>query len=363
MANLNSLFNQGMGALVGNTGNYGGLLADDEVKAAQQQAQMAMAAQLLEAGGWSPQRTSVGQALGRGMQAAGQARQGAVDQSLRSALLRKQMAAQEDQDVKAIIDPATGKPKFVRTKDAVNQEPFFAMQRSEAPAILQEYAQYSKDEETAGRKPKSYMDWLPTRSASMAQSPFQVVDIGGGKFAFDRRTSDRSQLTTPDQEAEGAATIASATQGAKTTAEQTAQAAFDLPRVEQNTTNAISTLKELRNHRGLGSITGLYSLAPVIPGTDQAAADALAKQVEGKVFLEAFNTLKGGGVITDIEGKKATDAISRLQRAQRKEDYQRAVDDLVSVLENGVKLARKKASGSKPSSKSAEAGSDPLGIR
>lgn len=336
-------FNRGAGALAGSTGNYGGLLADDEVKAINQQRQLALAAQLLDAGGWSQNRTSTGQALGRGIAAANQAGGDAQSQALQAALLKKQLASAGAKTGKPLAIMRDGKPVYVTPEEAIGGEPYSPVQRSEAPAVLQEYAQYSADEKAAGRKPASYMDWLPERAKSNVGSPFQVVDFMGGRAVTDKRLGSIDPRSTAAQEAAGAATIADATTTATTAAKQTAEAAFDLPRVEQNTAAAIKTLKDLRSHKGLKSITGLYSLAPIVPGTDQAGADAMAKQVEGKVFLEAFNTLKGGGVITDTEGAKATAAIGRLQRAQKTEDYQAAIDDLVSVLENGVKLAQKKA--------------------
>lgn len=91
MAGLLDYLNRGTDALAGTTGNYGGLLSEDEQKAAQQQARMMLAASLLESGGPSTERTSIGQALGRGMMAAQQGRQSSVDQSLQAALLRKQL--------------------------------------------------------------------------------------------------------------------------------------------------------------------------------------------------------------------------------------------------------------------------------
>lgn len=115
MAGLLDYLNRG---LTGSTSSYGGLLTDEDQKAAQQQAQLAMAAQLLDAGGWSPNRTSFGQAIGRGMSAAGQARQGSVDQSLQAALLRKQLQSLNQKDapkryvVNGNLVDENGKPVF-----------------------------------------------------------------------------------------------------------------------------------------------------------------------------------------------------------------------------------------------------------
>lgn len=116
MSLLDNYFSKGMGYVTGSTGNYGGLLDDETRKLADQQAQMAFAAQLLDAGGWSDQRTSLGQAIGRGMGAAQQSRQGSVDQALQAALLKKQMeSSQAKQSPFGSVDVSKFTPDSVRT--------------------------------------------------------------------------------------------------------------------------------------------------------------------------------------------------------------------------------------------------------
>lgn len=56
-------------------------------------------------------------------------------------------------------------------------------------------------------------------------------------------------------------------------------------------------------------------------------------QLLGKSFLTAYETLKGGGQITEIEGKKATDAIARLDQSQSVEDFKQALKDLKQVVQ------------------------------
>ena len=104
---------------------------------------------------------------------------------------------------------------------------------------------------------------------------------------------------------------------------------------------ATSVIDQLISEPGLKYITGGFSLAPVVPGTSQAKADALAKQVEGQAFLQAFQSLKGAGAITDVEGKKATAAIARLSRSQSQKDYTDALNELKQVATS----AKQKASG------------------
>ena len=114
------------------------------------------------------------------------------------------------------------------------------------------------------------------------------------------------------------------------------------------------------NHKGLDAGTGLSSKLPAIPGTDRYAFDVANKQAHGQVFLQAYEALKGGGVITEIEGLKGEQALARMNSAQSKEDYELALKDYKEVVENGLAAARRKA-GIKTSGDDSE--SDPLGIR
>lgn len=78
------------GAIFGG-GSYGGLLGEDEKKAAQRQAMMAMASQLMAAGGQSPTRTSFGQALGPALMAGQQAHQQSGQDMLQAMLLKTKL--------------------------------------------------------------------------------------------------------------------------------------------------------------------------------------------------------------------------------------------------------------------------------
>jgi hypothetical protein len=54
--------------------------------------------------------------------------------------------------------------------------------------------------------------------------------------------------------------------------------------------------------------------------------------LDGQAFLQAFESLKGGGQITEIEGQKATQAIGRLDDYQNPEDYKQALVELRDIL-------------------------------
>lgn len=128
---------------------------------------------------------------------------------------------------------------------------------------------------------------------------------------------------------------------------------------------AIALIDQIANDPALPSILGIVqgnipAGTPLIGG-GQAGSDLNAKieQLQGKVFLEAFESLKGGGAITQIEGDKAERAIARLQRTQSPEAYKEALAELRGVVESGMKRARERAnnaSGNLPGNASASDG-------
>jgi len=80
-----------------------------------------------------------------------------------------------------------------------------------------------------------------------------------------------------------------------------------------------------------------------IEGSDAASFELRQKQIEGKAFLEAFETLKGGGSITEKEGEKGAAAIMRMNKASSKEEYIIAARELQDVLRAGIKTKTAKA--------------------
>lgn len=94
----------------------------------------------------------------------------------------------------------------------------------------------------------------------------------------------------------------------------------------------------------LDTSTGIMSPLQNVPGTPQYRFGTRARQLQGQAFLQAFESLKGGGQITEIEGQKAEAAIGRLDTAQSPEDYRNALAELRSVLDEAQKRARQPSS-------------------
>lgn len=97
----------------------------------------------------------------------------------------------------------------------------------------------------------------------------------------------------------------------------------------------LSTVDAVLKHPGLSTATGLSgTLDPrnYVPGTQARDFTAKADQLQGQVFMSAYEGLRGGGAITEVEGKKAENAIASLSRNQSPEQYRKSLGELRDVI-------------------------------
>jgi len=135
---------------------------------------------------------------------------------------------------------------------------------------------------------------------------------------------------------------------AKISAETQEKASIDLPKVINDTEYSLKLLSDIKNHPGLSDIVGVPNILTnpfgyTLPGTGAADFKAREKQIAGKQFLQAFEVLKGGGQITEIEGEKVTEAMARLAHSQSEKEYKNSLDELSVMLNKGLDLAKTKA--------------------
>jgi hypothetical protein len=128
---------------------------------------------------------------------------------------------------------------------------------------------------------------------------------------------------------------------------------------------AKSVIDKLIAHPGLASITGRSAKFGEFAGgvglsTDAAGALALKKQIEGEAFLQAFQSLKGGGHITEIEGEKATQARARLLSMQDEGEFVEALEELKGLIDIGI--ARTRARAQQPAGGAPPASALPQGV-
>lgn len=123
------------------------------------------------------------------------------------------------------------------------------------------------------------------------------------------------------------------------------KAVADLPRIVDNASQTLDLIQNIKTNPGTARNFGVMAYVPNMPGGQAADAWSRIEQLGGKAFLEAYSSLKGGGQITEVEGKKATDAIVAMNKAQSYESFVQALNDFESVIRAGVERARGAARG------------------
>jgi len=191
----------------------------------------------------------------------------------------------------------------------------------------------------------------PAGGGGSGQPYFTPVQTAQGVMAFNARTGRMEPINIGGSAVVGAGAdpalqgkIAGAKAFGKTTEEDRGKAIADAPRVVDNANEAIRLADELIKHPGMKQAVGASSMLGIqkIPGTQARDFMNRLDQIKGGAFLEAFNTLRGGGQITEIEGKKATDAIARMDNATSEEAFAQAVMDYKNVIQDGVERAKRK---------------------
>lgn len=198
---------------------------------------------------------------------------------------------------------------------------------------------------------------------SKEQAPVKGVEINGqlvnpmtGERMGDYRDND-SEMTTAVQSLDQRAQMAGlqrgtpeyqqfminggASKGISLTVGKDGQIQFSQGNVDkpQDITNAssaqamISSIDGVLNDPALDFATGFLSWTQNIPGTAAKRFGTRVEQLNGQAFLQAYESLKGGGPITDIEGQKATQAGARLDSAQSPEDYRDALNEAKKLLQ------------------------------
>jgi hypothetical protein len=91
----------------------------------------------------------------------------------------------------------------------------------------------------------------------------------------------------------------------------------------------------------IGDDEGLLKVPYIMQGTPMASWVGIYNQVKGKAFMEAFKGLKGGGQISNIEGAKASGAITRISNKASRKAFKEGVDDFVYSIKRTINLNRR----------------------
>lgn len=188
-----------------------------------------------------------------------------------------------------------------------------------------------------------------------------IAGSGGVLYAFDHRTSNM----VPKTDAKGNPIIAgkmdptvtgnnaAAAAAGKERGDVTEQARLKLKGVEDATNQGLGLIDRLvgsedgkiKPHKGFESYVGLTMRpgARLFDGTPEADMDAILKQSLGGAFLKAYDSLRGTGQVTQIEGQKATDAITRMSKSTSEAEFKLAAADFRAALRRNLAQQQKLA--------------------
>lgn len=193
---------------------------------------------------------------------------------------------------------------------------------------------------------------LQQASGASAQPYFQPVQTANGVMAFNARTGRVEPVMSPDgKPVVGAAAdptlqgaIAGAKTGATTEAKARTEARLEAPQAVAQAQEAITLVDDLLKAPGFKTAVGASRMFGLqkIPGTDAKDFEVRLDQLKGKQFLQAFETLKGGGQITNTEGEKATNAIARMNAASSEKEFVTAAREFQGIIRQGMERAKAK---------------------
>lgn len=185
---------------------------------------------------------------------------------------------------------------------------------------------------------------VPTHKAAGTKAPGSGGSGGGGYFApiikdgvAYIRGKDGSVSVT-DVGSTLAAQARQQVQYGSTSGTESAKddraALESLPQAIQSSKNMVSAIDEVLNDPNLELAVGSPSFDKLLaggtgafglewPGSKAADAAARVEYIRSAAFAEAFETLKGGGPITEVEGTAATVAYSNLQRSRSAPEFER----------------------------------------
>lgn len=195
-----------------------------------------------------------------------------------------------------------------------------------------------------------YAEWVKSQKATNAPDPyFQMIPTAGGAMRFNARTGQMEPITVDGKPVIPSASdptlqgdIALAKKRGAVLGEAWGGAEVNLPQVIDQANQSIQTVRALLTHPGFKTAVGATLLpgSRFVPGSDASNFMRRLEQVQGGAFLDAYKTLKGGGQITEIEGKKATDAITRMSISQSEEEFRTAAQDYIDVINAAVERTK-----------------------
>lgn len=165
----------------------------------------------------------------------------------------------------------------------------------------------------------------------------KITSIGGGGQTINVQTGDAQGVIQIDEKT-GRALIAdpNAESGMRWVDIPGGASAQEANKGNAQAQTMLDTIDSILADPGLNTAVGKGGLVTQFMGPfapESSRARSKIEQLQGQTFLQAFESLKGGGQITEVEGKKAEQAIARLNTAQSPEDFRAALMELRGVVE------------------------------
>lgn len=303
---------------------------------------MAVVSSLLQGSGPVPAGTrGLLQPFGDAMQASAQAKTAAQDQDLRRRLLEAQIgklrSPTDGQDPARVAEYNFAKQNGFTGSFPEYLNQFYGREQN-APSNIQEWEFFSK---LPPPDQARYLEMKRTGQLSTIAGVPNYVPPGVGSGV-----TAPKPLSTLETETEAQRQLRDAAAQGQAQGTARGEAVANLPTIQTATRAALDTVDKMLAHPGMGTATGLSgTLDPrnYIPGTDARNFRVLRNQAQGQVFLDAFQALKGGGAITEVEGLKAEQAKARMDTAQSDEEFRTALNDYKAALQRGLALAEQKA--------------------
>lgn len=156
----------------------------------------------------------------------------------------------------------------------------------------------------------------------IARDPIRI-DAGTKTILLDPQTRQVIGEVAKDVAGEAAQSAAGAAEGARI---------GSAPKTVTQADTMLADIDAVMGDPQLGNALGWSSYVPFdIPGYNTQPRSRIEK-LQGQAFLQAFESLKGGGAITEIEGKKAEQAIARLRTSQTEDEFKAALGELRGIV-------------------------------
>jgi len=183
---------------------------------------------------------------------------------------------------------------------------------------------------------------------------YSVIPTEKGYARFNNRTGDVDQLLVEgepvlpaSQSPELQGRVSKSKRSGTVTGEAQAKARTALMNTADQANEVVALVDELLKHPGMKQAVGKSALLGVqkVPGTDAYDFMTRLNQLRGKQFMQAYQTLKGGGQITEVEGVKAEQALARMDNAQSEAAFVKGARDFQKIIKKGLRRAMREAQG------------------